>query len=116
MLVEAFGRLSPLFPIHHRIHSNATINRYNPQITGIEGTLFATLMSVFNGAGALGSELGALLTSVLGVTESNFENLGLLVTICNFSSLLSLPFLSLLGKAGDTGEAETEMDEGETGA
>lgn len=76
--------------------------------TGIEGTLFATLMSVFNGAGALGSELGALLTSVLGVTESNFENLGLLITICNLSSLLSLPFLSLLGKSGNQSEAQAE--------
>ena len=78
---------------------------------GIEGTLFATLMSVFNGAGALGAELGALLTQVLGITDTNFENLGLLVTICNFSSLLALPFLSLLGKEGERGG----RDEGEDG-
>ena len=75
---------------------------------GIEGTLFATLMSVFNGAGALGAEMGAFLTSALGVTESNFENLGLLIAICNLSTLLSLPFLSLLpmerGKSGGEGE------------
>lgn len=76
---------------------------------GIEGTLFATLMSVFNGAGALGAELGALLTQVLGITDTNFENLGLLVTICNLSSLLALPFLSLLGKEGERGG----QDEGE---
>jgi hypothetical protein len=74
---------------------------------GIEGTLFATLMSVFNGAGALGTELGALLTSALGVTERNFENLGLLIIICNLSSLLSLPFLSLLGNEGDKVEVDS---------
>ena len=53
-------------------------------------------MSVFNGAGAVGSELGALLTAALGVTETNFTNLGLLITICNFSSILALPFLSMI--------------------
>mmetsp|Transcript_7629 Transcript_7629/g.17839 ORF Transcript_7629/g.17839 Transcript_7629/m.17839 type:complete len:127 (-) Transcript_7629:522-902(-) len=57
---------------------------------GVEGTLFAALMSVFNGAGVVGSEAGALLTKVLGVTENNFEQLGLLVAICNLSSLLPL--------------------------
>ncbi len=56
----------------------------------------------------MGAELGALLTSLLGVTESNFQNLGLLVTICNLSSLLSLPFLSLLGKEGERGGGEDE--------
>jgi hypothetical protein len=71
----------------------------------VEGTLFATLMSVFNGAGALGSELGALLTQWLGVTEGNFKNLGLLITICNVSSLISLPFLKLLPN-------EAEEDDG----
>jgi len=83
---------------------------------GIEGTLFATLMSVFNGAGAVGAELGALLTSALGVTESNFQNLGLLVAICNLSSLLSLPFLSLLPEEGSPGGGKGEEKEGEVDA
>lgn len=78
---------------------------------GIEGTLFATLMSVFNGAGALGSELGALLTSALGVTDTNFTNLGLLVLICNLSSLLSLPLLGFVANVEqNTGTPETEGD------
>lgn len=63
---------------------------------GVEGTVFATLMSVFNGAGAVGAELGAWLTSVLGVTDHDFKNLGTLLLVCNLSSLLSLPFLVLL--------------------
>jgi len=42
---------------------------------GIEAVLFATLMSIFNGASTVGTELGALLTKVFGVTESNFDNL-----------------------------------------
>jgi hypothetical protein len=47
------------------------------------------------------------LTSALGVTERNFENLGLLIIICNLSSLLSLPFLSLLGNEGDKVEVDS---------
>ena len=63
---------------------------------GVEGTLFALLMSIFNGGGIVGMELGALLTSALGVSSASeggptdFTNLGLLVIICNLSSLLPL--------------------------
>jgi len=67
---------------------------------GVEATLFALLMSIWNLSGLLSHELGALLTSWLGVTESNFDNLWLLVTITNLSTLLPLPFLGWL-PAGD---------------
>jgi folate/biopterin transporter len=63
---------------------------------GIEATLFALLMSVSNLAGLASHELGALLTHWLGVTESDFENLWLLVLITNLSTLLPLPLLRWL--------------------
>ncbi|CAI5510679.1 unnamed protein product [Closterium sp. Naga37s-1] len=63
---------------------------------GIEATLFATLMSVSNGASVFGGVMGAGLTNWLGVTSTNFTNLPTLIAICNFSSLLVLPFLNLL--------------------
>ncbi|MEL6223554.1 MAG: folate/biopterin family MFS transporter [Cyanobacteria bacterium J06626_14] len=63
---------------------------------GVEATLFALLMSVLNLAGLVSHEGGALLTHVLGVTETNFDNLWLLVVITNTSTLLALPFLGLL--------------------
>ena len=73
---------------------------------GVEGTLFALLMSVFNFSGILGTELGALLTEFLGVSAeggsngpTDFTNLGLLVTICNLSSLLPLLALNWLDAA-----------------
>ena len=75
---------------------------------GVEGTLFALLMSVFNGAGIIGTEFGALLTSLLGVSAAedggptDFTNLGLLVTICNLSSLLPLLALDFLDAAPAT--------------
>ncbi len=63
---------------------------------GVEATLFALLMSVLNLAGLLSHEGGALLTHVLGITETNFDNLWLLIVITNSSTLLALPFLRLL--------------------
>ena len=63
---------------------------------GVEGALFATLMSIYNAAGTLSSELGAGLTELLGVSDNKYENLNLLVTICSLSSLLPLLFIDLL--------------------
>lgn len=63
---------------------------------GIEATLFALLMSVINISALCSFQLGAVLTHFLGVTESNFDNLWLLITIANISSLLPLPFLKWL--------------------
>jgi folate/biopterin transporter len=73
---------------------------------GIEATLFALLMSVWNLSGLISQELGALLTSWLKVTETNFDNLWLLVLITNLSTLLPLPFLGWL-PAGDPKEMDT---------
>ena len=63
---------------------------------GVEGTLFATLMSIYNAAGTLSSELGALLTSMFGITDTNFDNLSALILVCSLSSLLPLPLLYFL--------------------
>ncbi|WP_107669131.1 folate/biopterin family MFS transporter [Cyanothece sp. BG0011] len=63
---------------------------------GIEATLFALLMSIVNLAGLLAHELGALITHWLGVTETNFDNLWLLVIITNLSTLLPLPLVKWL--------------------
>ncbi|MDJ1177709.1 folate/biopterin family MFS transporter [Roseofilum sp. BLCC_M91] len=63
---------------------------------GIEATLFALLMSITNLAHVLSQELGALLMHSFGITPNTFDNLALLVTLTNLSSLLPLPFLKLL--------------------
>jgi folate/biopterin transporter len=76
---------------------------------GVEAVLFATLMSSFNGAGTLGTELGAALTKLLGVTETNFDNLGLLTVICNVSSLFPLLFIGWLDETDETGEEDAEI-------
>ncbi|MDJ1177023.1 folate/biopterin family MFS transporter [Roseofilum capinflatum] len=63
---------------------------------GIEATLFALLMSITNLAHILSQELGAILMHSFGITPNTFDNLALLVTLTNLSSLLPLPFLKLL--------------------
>lgn len=76
---------------------------------GIEATLFAVLMSVINISALCSFQLGAGLTHLLGVTESNFNNLWLLVLIANISSLLPLPLLSWLpDEKNDQSEETTQ--------
>jgi len=81
---------------------------------GIEATLFASLMSIFNLAGLCSYQLGGLLTHFLQITESNFDNLWLMILITNLSTLLPLPLIgwlpSLQPKAS---EASTELKVGE---
>ncbi len=65
---------------------------------GIEATLFAMLMSVLNLSGLVSKEGGAILTHILGVTDTNFDKLWLLVLITNVGSMLPLIFVNLLPK------------------
>jgi len=74
---------------------------------GIEATLFALLMSIWNLSGLVSSEFGALLTHWLGVSETNFDNMWLLITITNFSTLLPLFLLGWL-PVGDPTEISAE--------
>jgi hypothetical protein len=63
---------------------------------GVEATFFAALMSLFNAGGVTSEFLGAGLTQSLGVTADNFDNLFLLVLICNVTGLLPLAALKLI--------------------
>ncbi|HYW21751.1 MAG TPA: folate/biopterin family MFS transporter [Nodularia sp. (in: cyanobacteria)] len=63
---------------------------------GVEATLFALLMSVSNLAGMVSYEFGAIIMHWLGITDTNFELLWLLVIITNLSTLLPLPFIRWL--------------------
>ncbi len=77
---------------------------------GIEATFFALLMSVTNLAGLLSHEIGALLMYGLGITESNFEPLWLLVMITNLTTLLPLPLLTWLPQ-GDIQQVDVKYPE-----
>lgn len=76
---------------------------------GVEATLFALLMSVSNLAGMVSYEFGAIIMHWLGITETNFDLLWLLVLITNLSTLLPLPFLNWL--PGDNSQTQTSISE-----
>ncbi|WP_088893577.1 folate/biopterin family MFS transporter [Leptolyngbya ohadii] len=76
---------------------------------GVEATLFALLMSVVNLAGLLSYEFGAVLMHWLGVTETNFDRLWLLVLITNLSTLIPLPFLGWLPSAQESQMPQTAI-------
>lgn len=63
---------------------------------GIEGVLYATMMSANNLSGNVGKLGGGLLTKLLGITNYNFDNLPLLIVITNLSGLIPLMFLHLI--------------------
>jgi len=73
---------------------------------GVEATLFALLMSITNLAALVSYEFGAVLMHWLGITETNFDALWVLVVIANVSTLLPLPFLKWLP---DAEAAQTEI-------
>ena len=56
----------------------------------------------------MGTEIGALLTKQLGVTESNFDNLALLSFLCNLTSLYPLLFIGWLDGVGSVSEQQIE--------
>ncbi len=69
---------------------------------GVEATFFALLMSIRNLAGLLSHEMGAILTYWLGITETNFDALWLLVIMMNIIKLTPLLFLNWLPTADQT--------------
>ncbi|MBN3942339.1 folate/biopterin family MFS transporter [Nostoc sp. NMS9] len=77
--------------------------------SGVEATLFALLMSIYNSAGTVSHAFGALITYWLGITATNFESLWLLVVITNLSTLLPLPFIKWLPAADE--QTETPKNE-----
>ncbi|XP_060215484.1 folate-biopterin transporter 1, chloroplastic-like [Lycium barbarum] len=77
---------------------------------GMEATFFATLMSIANGGSTLGGLIGAGLTHMFGVTKNRFDNLALLVIVCNLSSLLPLPLLGLLPQDEPDSEENTDIE------
>ena len=71
---------------------------------GIEGTLFALLMSVSNGSYDVAGYIGAAAASWAGVDKDNFSNLWLLVVVRTVGMLIPLALLPALVPAFDPQE------------
>ena len=64
--------------------------------SGIEASLYSTIMSINNLSGTFSSILGGIGTKLAGITENDFTNLPMLIIITNIIGLLPLLFLNLL--------------------
>ena len=77
---------------------------------GIEGTLYALLMSLSNMGGVFASEWGSLFTAMFGVTGSNFTNLWKLMLVCHACDLIPMFSLSLLKGVTPSSHSEREVE------
>lgn len=86
---------------------------------GVEGTLYASLMSVNNFASGTSEALGAVMMKFFGITSSNFAHLSALLLTANLLSLLPLPLIGWVpdesaadaaaAAAGEGGSAEDDV-------
>lgn len=77
----------------------------------IEGTLYAFLMSVINLGSLLANQFGAVLTTSLGITNSNFANLSWLIFIANIVLVLPMPSLYLIDESAYSSSNESTNSE-----
>lgn len=63
---------------------------------GVEGSLYATMMSISNFAGVLSSEWGSVLANVYGVNKNNFGNFWKLIVLCNLIDLIPIASVALV--------------------
>jgi len=62
----------------------------------VEGTMYALLMSILNFGSMISNEWGAFNTWALGITETNFDNLWLLIFIASIATIAPLPFIGMI--------------------
>ena len=67
----------------------------------IEGSLYATVMSISNLAGVLDSEWGAIIAHAWGIERDNFDNIIPFIIFCNMIDLIPLGMLKLLTPSGN---------------
>lgn len=65
---------------------------------GLEGMLFATIISANNLSNIIGKLLGGLLTKQIGITNDNFTNMPFFIILTNLFGLIPLFFLKFIPK------------------
>lgn len=65
---------------------------------GLEGMLFATIISANNLSNIIGKILGGLLTKQIGITNDNFTNIPFFIILTNLFGLIPLLFLKKIPK------------------
>jgi folate/biopterin transporter len=76
----------------------------------MEGTVYSFFMSSLNLGGILSSVNGGIVTSMLGISSTNYDNLHWLILISKISSLLPLPMLLCIDEKYLNPELEREEE------
>ena len=63
---------------------------------GVEGSLYATLMSISNLAGVISSEWGSVFANMYGVNKNHFDNFWRLIVLCNLIDLFPIASVALI--------------------
>ncbi len=63
---------------------------------GVEGSLYATLMSISNLAGVVSSEWGSMFANMYGVNKNHFGNFWKLIVLCNLIDLFPIASVALI--------------------
>ena len=64
--------------------------------SNLEGSVFSIFMSINNFGGILGGIIGVWYANFLGIKKNNFENLGKLILMCNFSVIVPIFILFII--------------------
>ena len=80
---------------------------------GVEGSLYATLMSISNFAGVISSEWGSMLSNMYGVNRNHFDNFWKLIVLCNLIDLIPIASVALVTDEQDASiKPKEELDNG----
>ena len=77
----------------------------------MEATFYSFVLAIINVAYLISYQLGGLLTLWLGVTDTNFDNLWILILIASVYPILNLPFMWCLLPMQKKGEDEENLIE-----
>lgn len=102
-LVQALGELNamPLLVLCCRICPK-----------NIEGSLYALLMSTWNFGNLISSQFGGVLMILLGITETNFKLLWLMLLLTNLIMLVPLPLLKFVPNFNPNDKEEERCSDG----
>jgi hypothetical protein len=78
---------------------------------GIEGSLYALIMSISNFGGTLSSEWSAVMASAMGITQSNFHNFIPFIIVCNVLAIIPIVAVQLLNDVHIDSESDSDTTE-----
>lgn len=77
---------------------------------GIEGSLYALIMSISNFGGTLSSEWSAVMASAMGITKLNFDKFIPFIIVCNILAIIPIVAVQLLNDVNIDSDSDNETE------